>query len=510
MSYGIYDFEEDDYQSIKESSFDKLHGLGFEGNFAQVQQALLDLVCGKQKDKFANRGYVMVVNGPWGAGKTTLTWALVNEMRASIEANDLAADMLVVDRSFLPFGNVSESIALFLKELADKLWRSGAVDVRKDMEQFILEATPTISQNEYTAGFGIGPFSVSKPMKLKPKDITHEVMVSRLKTLAPQCRTVVLVLDDLDRLRPSEIVQVMRMVEKLRTLPRVFIVLPIYKYVVTEAFHAELNLPAGAAPTFLRKLTDIEVKIENSLSDISQTFCNAFSAQTRTDFAQVLKPYGLSIEVMCWLMLMHNIIPAEAVLKAEDMKQTGESPSRLFNGVHSQYVHALQQLFFAHTRITSGPHKHTDPYPSHYRQDTRGDGTLEDVFAPLGLHYGDIANNPGSEESVKQLGESRNVDNVLKLITKDSTLVQELQAGGQTTFDKDREAASSVPVITEVFLPLLQNSTDEPLITDNYKLRDVKLLARMVQAHPKFNKDSESILADTYIAVKESFDAFRF
>lgn len=501
MGNGIYEFEPDDYQSVVNSHFDDLPRMSHRDGFDHMQTALLDLLEGRQSGKFAKRGYVLIVNGAWGAGKTTATWALVNSIREAVVAKDPAREPLVLDRSFLPFGGVSESITLFLKELAHELWVKGMVDVRKYMEQFILEATPSTNGSEYTGTLSIGPISITRPIKIMPKDITHDVMVERFRKLAPKNKTAILIIDDLDRLRPEEIVQVMRMVEKLRTFPRVLVILPVYKQIITEAFRSDLQISASAAPTFLRKLTDLEVKIDNNLPDISQAFCELFTQEVKQDFESALRPYGLPIDALCWFMLMHNIIVAEAVTKASDL----DSPAKLFNGVESRYLRELQQLFSAHYRITTARYENVPSFPCHYRNE-KG----EELFVPLGRYYGEIANNPGNELSIWELSETRNMNNVMKLITKDSSLENTLHASGQSKFEKVIEETASAPVMTEVLIPRLRELSDEPLITDYYKLRDARILARKILGHPYFKNEPNSLIGNLYFAVKDSFDSFRF
>ncbi len=499
MPSGVYNFEPDSHESVKASRYDDLPPLSSRGELISAQKALLELISGPQEDKFANRGYVAVVNGSWGAGKTTATWAMLNEIREVVRGVESREEPIVIDRSFLPFGNVGESITSFLQELGHKLWVNGLVDVRKNMEQFILEVTPA---SDLTASLSLGPMSLTRSVKLTSEDVTHAVMVGEFRKLASKGKSVVLVIDDVDRLRPDEIVQVMRLVERLRALPRVLIVLPVYKQIITDAFQNELRLSAAAAPTFLRKLTDIEIRMENNLSDISSAFTELISVNVEQEFASAMRGYNLTIEQLCWFMLMHNMILAEAVAMAPGM----DSPARLFDGITSPYLHSLQQLFFAHNRITSTPFKNAvAPYPAHYRDDQN-----QEVFAPLGRHYGDIANNPGNEASIRQLSDNRSLPNVMKLVTKDPTLDSALWNAGQVDFRHELEQGSSAPVVIEVFIPLLRNLSDEPLITDNYKLRDVRNLARKIMGHPYFKSDGNSTVEDIYYAVKDSFDAFRF
>ena len=266
MSNGIFQFDDTDHEKIKSTEISDLNGMGYEQDLPKVVDSLIDLVHGKQKGKLDKRGYVVALNGLWGSGKTTATWAVINEVKKTLTANKNPEKIEVIDKEFLLFGNVTESISSFLREFAHKLWTAGFVDVRDDIEQFILEVTPA-NDSHYTVTAGAGPLSITRPIKLKPKDVTYGVIKSKFFKLTGSHKVVVVVLDDLDRLKPEEIVQLMHMVEKLRKIPRLIIILPVYQAIVTEAFNSQLKLPPVDAPTFVRKLIDYSVNLTNGLSD---------------------------------------------------------------------------------------------------------------------------------------------------------------------------------------------------------------------------------------------------
>lgn len=226
MSNGIFQFDSTDHVKIKSTQISDLKGLGYEQDLPQVVYSIIDLIHGSQKEKLDKRGYVIAFNGLWGSGKTTATWAVINEVKETLKANKNVEKVEVIDKEFLLFGNSSEAISAFLREFAHKLWTAGFIDVRDDIEQFILEVTPANDSN-YMVTAGAGPFSISRPIKLKAKDVTYDIIKTKFLRLAGSQKVVILVLDDLDRLKPKEIVQLMRMVEKLRKIPRIVIILAL-------------------------------------------------------------------------------------------------------------------------------------------------------------------------------------------------------------------------------------------------------------------------------------------
>ncbi|MCA9337123.1 hypothetical protein KC951_00245 [Candidatus Saccharibacteria bacterium] len=488
----IFQFDPDHHELTKSKGFKNLHGLAYEANFIPVCSALFDLMAGDQKSKFADRGYVLMINGPWGAGKTTVTWALINELQATLTANDRKTEVITIDKSVLPFGNASESITAFLNYFAEDLWKQGAVDVRNDIKQFILEVTPEY-ESKYSVSANFGPLSFTKPFTARPIDIAHDVIKQKFKTkLADKDKVVVVVLDDLDRLRPDEIVDVMRMVEKLRILPRVLVILPAYKEIITNAFSESLKVPGDGAATFLRKLTDLDIVINNDINDLNTVFINEF-AKNKT-----IEKYGLSVAELSWYSLLHNIIVTEAFERVKD-NMDGNSVEPVFNGVLSTYLHRFRNLLNSHRNIRNS----NDPvFPTHAETDQGN------VFVPLGHHYGQLRDMGNVKQAMNQLLESKNVDNVMKLVTKDPDVISEVKANNYITFDEGKEAASSAPVLIEVLIPYLKDSDKEPLLTDNYKLREIKRMAQMIQGDPRFNINSED-LGLLYTITKDSYEKFR-
>jgi DNA polymerase III delta prime subunit len=474
---------------LEEVDFNKLGSTAYIDDLRHGYEQIKRLIGGEQA-KFNKRGYVLLMSGPYGAGKTTAAWALVNELKRTY-----GSDCIFAERSLIPFGNASESMATFLSSLAQKLWKQRMVDVRNDIKQFIFEVTPALKPYTFEASFG--PFSVSRETNPRPVDITYDIMQEKFRRAAKSGKFAVVVLDDLDRLMPEEIVLIMRMVEKLRLLPRVLVLLPVYKDVVTNAYDSIMNLPSDASSTFLRKLTDMQFVIENRLMDLKRVFVEAMDDKRLVA--------GMRRGELAWFMTLHNMILREAYARASDNANSVEV-NRLFGREISPYLDSLRGLAEA-SRTTTVP-EDFPTYPYHNYE--------EEMFSRLGRKF--VAFSKGSTDhdafnTVAQLSRLRNPEEAMLKIIMEPSLIETLRGRGgnirisevENAEAKERDYAR--PAMMEAFIPRLQLSTEEPLATDNYKLRDVRILAQAIKGDRRFGSIQDAF--DLYLVVREHFDRLR-
>lgn len=503
MSDGIFRFDDTDHDKIRKTKLSELKGLGYEQNLPKFVDSLIDLLHGKQKDNLDKRGYVIAVNGLWGSGKTTATWAVINEIKENLRANKCKEQIEVIDKEFLLFGNASESISSFLREFAHKLWTAGFVDVRDDIEQFILEVTP-INESGYTFSAGMGPFSVSRPVKLKPKDITYGVMKSKFLKLTGSHKIVFVVLDDLDRLKPEEIVQLMRMVEKLRKIPRIVIILPVYQAIITEAFKTELNLTPVAAPTFVRKLVDYSVNLTNGMNDLKTLFDSNFDAGDIETFREALG--GVSVGDMCWYILLHVLITHEAIEFIEEKNSRDErnaAAQEAFSTSNSPYLAKLRRIIDSHQDIQRAP-ADIKAYPTHGKNQDR------EIFIPFGQNYGYLVSGQPADNVLVQLREISSANNAMMQICTDPEIEAQTRGAQQIDFSPEKMEQSHTTALQEVFINLLQQSSDEPYLTQSgkYQLREIDILAKIIRSNLNIGLEGDP-LTNLHEAVRKSFIEFQ-
>lgn len=502
----IYQFEDEGHDELLKKKLSDLRDIDgdnvrLKSDLRHFINSLVDLIAGQQREKLTKRGYALVVSGTWGAGKSTATWALVNEVEDALKKQHPNTEPLVtVEKSLLPFGSASGSITTFLNFLAQKLWADGLLDIRAEVGQFILEVAPDAEQ-DYQVSASLGPLSFSKPVNKKTQSVNAEKLHAKFQRLDKLGKTVMIVLDDLDRLRPAEIVDVMRMVEKLRALPGVIVVLPIYKRIVADAFQHDLNLQPSSAATFLRKLTDAEVFVENGKEELKQMFLDCFDESTKRRFETALQEYSLSVAELCWYMLLHNLILEEAleVVRSEG-QPTGNSVARFFDGSLSAYTKNFRELLQESARRGT-----VNPFPTHAIDDQ---GSA--VFWTLGNYYANVKDNSDANATVNRMAGLLRFDEINKAITTEQSVVEAVtNRTEKIDFNGELEAKSSSPMFLAVLLDLLQKNEDEPLLTENYKLRDMKILAQRIQGDPYFTVDDDP-LRTLYGVVRTTYRRFRF
>ena len=484
----IYRFENREVR--QEYSFaEDTKGMPYHPDVQHLFRSLRSLIKGEQRSLLDKNGYVVALDGPYGAGKTTAARTLLKELVKSEDKDKISA----IDHTFLPFNNPNEAIAVFLNKLAEKLWRERFADIRSDIQQFILEVSP---ENRYEASVSLGGLSISWPItRGNSYDGVSQAIIDKLHKAISTGRTVVIILDDLDRLEPHQIVAIMRMVEKLRELPRVIIILPIYKQIIKNAFTGQLGTDASIGSALLRKLIDFEIKISNRQSDLERVFkkeLHKYSASTGDLTGGQLD--------LCWNILLHNIIIAEGYDLISKERNDGQEKWAILK--RSPYLTHIRDIFNDHI---NNYRTRVEPYPAHYLN-----ANNDPVWAQLGLHYKAFVGMNDNGDGPTQLAEMRNVDNVMKLITADEHVVADLKAGsGWPAFNKKREEKSSEPALTNFFLPILKaQKADETFLTDTYKLRDMSILARSIGGSRKL----PTALKDTgklYQLTKDEFDNFR-
>jgi Cdc6-like AAA superfamily ATPase len=197
-------FDISSQEETRKYTVDKLSGNDLQEEVRNQAKQLEELVA---SDHFTQRGALLVVEGSWGAGKTTVTWALINLLEEKLKESGNAPVFIFKNQSsLLPFGSSSESIRVFLTGLAQDLWEENLFDVRKDIQRSILEVAPP-EDGQYNVSTHLGPLNVSKNIGQSLFVFQNsERIKAKFRSLAKSNGIVILVLDDIDRLRPNEIV----------------------------------------------------------------------------------------------------------------------------------------------------------------------------------------------------------------------------------------------------------------------------------------------------------------
>jgi hypothetical protein len=493
------------------------------------QSSLCDLIAGEQQSKLAQHGFVVLMNGSWGSGKTTAVRALLKGVNKQCGKK---RDLRFVEYSFLPFGNVNESIADFINELAGQLWQANWLDMRKEVKCLIISATPA-DDTKYTLGFNTGLFTVGIERGRQKRTFidSERKLYERFNTLAKKRRTVVVTIDDIDRLQPDETVAILRLIEKLRKLPNLLIVVPVHKTIVSNAVQEHLKLPRRIdAQTFLRKATDAEFSINNKLATLKKVFLEGWDDIDKdNDLLKLLEndPAAMqskalqyegakTISALCWYTLLHISILEEAITDIVENSGDGEgnAVARVFNPGSSEYLADIKHL------LTESRQKRGDLYPvSNSAKKNANDPEDAAIILPAGasVEYQPLVESSSGDplQHLKLL--ARKVDYNDKWTYTDTGLIDSLKS--TNVEDNGRYDKTARYILLELFMTRLTTTTHEPFITENlhgyYKLRDVKELSQKIRSRILVIHDEDktgehyNIVKLIFKTVRESFEEFR-
>ncbi|MEK7059303.1 MAG: P-loop NTPase fold protein [Patescibacteria group bacterium] len=201
------------------------------------------------------RGLAISISGSWGIGKSSYV---------NILADKLSSDYLVVHARGMFYGNFDEYIESFF----GTFYRS--VKKRHNLtlsELKVLARNTTISLE---AGINLGPFSVkanrSQKINFKKETSSDEILASgspinnKLGSIGPQ--KIIVVLEDIDRLKGNELVTALRLIETLKWLNNVVVI------AVGDLRHMGDILSTASVPSaysFTRKVFDHRVHLKRTL-----------------------------------------------------------------------------------------------------------------------------------------------------------------------------------------------------------------------------------------------------
>lgn len=168
----------------------------------------------------ADHGFTVAVVGEWGSGKSSV----LNMVKESIEADSDSAAMVLQFNPWL-FGSASDLVVRFFRELSIQLGKKGKEHVKAVVSALIelgkglspIVPVPGVSAAANAIG-GLAEMALSEKSLLEQRDQLSS-------SLAHLESRVVVVIDDIDRLEPSETRELLRLVRLTSDLPNVVFLL---------------------------------------------------------------------------------------------------------------------------------------------------------------------------------------------------------------------------------------------------------------------------------------------
>ncbi len=242
--------------------------LGFGPLAAQLAKALCnDSLCD---------GMVIGIEGDWGSGKSTLVNLMVQAMETQIVVSApihiAFAPWLIGHRDDLLRG-LFDALQSGIRNSKIEAGYKGALALKSKnevLEKFrkfgdAIEFTGELTKKSGWLGIpfaeqmgdGLKQFG-SKLKETKTRDLSQ--LKSELeKALKSFDRRMVVIIDDLDRLEPSEIAEVFRLVKSVGDLPNIVYVLCYDRAIVSEAIQKANCIDNGE--TFLEKIIQVSLKV---------------------------------------------------------------------------------------------------------------------------------------------------------------------------------------------------------------------------------------------------------
>ncbi len=217
---------------ITSPSFDRLDRMSFVRSFAEAIRAV------KGTDSV-----VLALAGPWGSGKSSL----INLITGELEASSGEQQPLVMRFNPWWFSGTGQLVAAFLQQLAAAVSRLEVRDTLGDATIALDRLAEAIAEPGVRA-------SAADP---EARDI--EKLRRQVNSIFEKSnRRILVFMDDIDRLTPDEMTQLLLIVRAVADFPSTTYVLAFDHEVVSEAISDKLGVDGR---TYLEKVVQLQIDV---------------------------------------------------------------------------------------------------------------------------------------------------------------------------------------------------------------------------------------------------------
>ena len=214
-----------------------------------------------------SQGFVVGVEGAWGSGKSTL----VNMALEKLESRKNGPSVI----RFAPWlvGSRNELLTQFFAQLEPVILDAVPEDNRKDIKDAIRRYVQIGSRGvtalaDVGESFGIPVAKLVKAISRKAERYTKESLgdiKGRIRKYLKNAKRPILVfVDDIDRLDPGEVIEVLRLIKSVADFPNVAYILAYDPEVVANSVERAFGVSYGKS--FLEKVVQASFKIPNALN----------------------------------------------------------------------------------------------------------------------------------------------------------------------------------------------------------------------------------------------------
>ena len=199
------------------------------------------------------RGYVVAVHGPWGTGKSTLL-KFIRHYLAKLPEPD---NPIIVEFNPWWFSGQEDLAVSFFNQLSSAI-RGGHYEV-EEIRHSIAQLAELVSHYPHwttkmaaVIGKWLGQSEKSVP----------KVKAALAKKFKEHKKRIIVMIDDIDRLMPREIMEVFRLVKAVGDLPNILYVVAFDKTVVADAIKSVMGseIPSYAG-SYLEKIIQLPVEL---------------------------------------------------------------------------------------------------------------------------------------------------------------------------------------------------------------------------------------------------------
>jgi predicted KAP-like P-loop ATPase len=231
-------------------------------------------IAGSLADHASDDGFVVGIDGQWGSGKSSLLYLISSELQGLPPSSRPTVisfqPWLVGNRDALLASLFNQLVAAIAKvqlengDASNETWRR-AKEAMKVARKFgksvanageVIKSAPLGSQVKIVGSIvhAVGNFMSGEAKADLPKQ--KKALSEALRRLGHR---FIVTVDDVDRLEPSEVVEVLRLVRSVADFPNIIYLLCYDSAVLAESVKRGANVPDGAA--FLEKIVQLTVMV---------------------------------------------------------------------------------------------------------------------------------------------------------------------------------------------------------------------------------------------------------
>jgi hypothetical protein len=249
---------------IKESDLDNI--IASKDGLFKDFKSNIDYLSEKIRDKNDNlgikdRSITFCVDAQWGAGKTSFIKMVKDRLDGKYNSKDDPNDKNLIWIDFNPwnFSNSSELVEDFFKTLDKKVSKVYGKGLGGDLRKYIKLVTDVDKTGTFSIiNSIIDTFSSDDSLNKLKENIKDKLQLIEEK--------IVIVLDDIDRMEPDEIMTVLKLVKLVADFPRLIFILPMDYDRVSNII---ANKYTAGFESYLQKIIQYRIRLDDYTMDES-------------------------------------------------------------------------------------------------------------------------------------------------------------------------------------------------------------------------------------------------